>query len=204
MQATIRRALALAGVFAFGLVLYWTGNGAAQSLPNRWPTDESLFGVEGWVVGQPQVTQAHGVSYISRTYTRADGQTAVLNVATSTSAKAIYRAGAEVPFLGSGFDVDAPPAGAIPPAAGRSALLIRQGPRAGALLYSYGERRGVLGNGPVAWALVGVDAMLGRSNDYYLASVLVPYDPGAMAVGAGFVDLSDVILPRLAAWYGAA
>jgi len=109
-----------------------------------------------------------------------------------------------VPFLGSGFAVDAPPANSIPEAPGRSALLVRQGNQAGALLYSYGERRGSLGNGPLAWALVGVDGVLGRSNDYYLASVLVPYDTGAMKVRSDFVDLSNVILPRLAAWYGAA
>jgi hypothetical protein len=204
MQATSRRALVLAAVFAVGLAVYWGGNGAEQSLANRWPTEESVYGVDGWVVGDPSVSQAHGVSYVSRTYTRADRQTAVLSVATSSSAKAIYRAGAEVPFLGSGYAVDAPPPDAIPSAPGRSALVVRHGNQAGAVLYVYGERRGALGNGPLAWALVGVDAVLGRSNDYYLATVLVPYDSGSRMVRADFVALADAVLPRLAAWYGAA
>jgi hypothetical protein len=189
-------------VFAVGLVVFWAGNTALRSMQNRWPTDESLFGVDGWVVGDASVTHAHGVSYVTRAYTRSDGQSAILNIATSTSAKAIYRAGVEVPFLGSGFAVDAPPTDSISPAPGRSALLVRQGSLARALLYSYGEHRGPLGNGPLAWAFVGIDAVLGRTNDYYLASVLVPYDSDARAVRLDFLQLSDVILPRLAAWYG--
>jgi hypothetical protein len=204
MQTTDHRALVVAAVFAVGIALYSGGAGPAQALANnRWPTEDSVYGVDGWVADEPNLAQAHGVSYIGRTYRRPDGQAAVLTVATSASAKAIYRAGAEVPFLGSGYAVDAPPPDSIPSAPGRSALLVRHGNQAGAVLYAYGERRGPLGNGPLAWALVGVDAVLGHSNNYYLASMLVPYDSGSMTVRPDFVELADVVLPRLAAWYGA-
>lgn len=204
MQSTDRRALIVAALFAVGFALYWVGGRPAQGLENRLPTEEAVYGADGWFVGQPSLSHAHGVSYVSRTYGRPDGQAGVLTVATSTSAKAIYRAGAEVPFLGSGYSVDSPPPDSVPSAPGRSAILVRQGSRAGAVLYAYGERRGPLGNGPLAWAMVGVDAVLGRSNDYYLASFVVPYDSGTMKVQPDFVALADAVLPRLAAWYAAA
>ena len=33
---------------------------------------------------------------------------------------------------------------------------------------------GLLGNGVLGWSFVGLDAVLGRGNDYYLATLVVP------------------------------
>ena len=207
MQGTPLRALMLAGIFGVALVLYWAGSGSAQGVGQRWPADESVYGVDGWSVGQLSVEHANGVDYLTRTYSRgAEGRAeeALLTVATSASAKAIYRAGAEVPFLGSGYAVDSVPLGSVPPRPDRAALLVHRGGQAAIVMYAYGERRGLLGNGALAWGYVGLDAILGQTNDYFFVSMLVPYNSAQMPVAPGFVELADTVLPKLASWYAAA
>ena len=203
MQGPQIRALILTAIFAAGAVLNWAGSGSARA-EARWPADNSFYSIPGWSASEPAVTQANGVDFVTRTYLRpgdSSASAAVLTVATSPSSKAIYRAGADVRFLGSGYAVEDPPLNSIPSAEGRSALIVRRGSQAGAVLYAYGEQRGLLGNGPLAWAWVGVDAVLGRSNDYYLATLVVPYDPITMKVDPEFIALADAVLPALAAWY---
>jgi hypothetical protein len=166
----------------------------------RAPDDTRLFAVEQWTAGPAKTEMAHGVQFVERGYRR-DGLSASLAIATSSEAKRIYRAGAEVPFLGSGYTVNPAPPSLVPPAPGRSAMILHREQEAWLLLSTYGERRGLLGSGPLAWGMVAVDALLGRPNDYYLLRLLAPLDRLDGDRVADVVALADTLFPRLAAWY---
>jgi hypothetical protein len=168
----------------------------------RWPTDDAVYAVDGWTSGQLVVESAHGVTIISRNYRRADGTTASLAISTSPEAKRIYRAGAAVPFLGSGYTVDLAPPSLVPPVNGRTALLVQREGALGLLLYGYGERRGPLGNGIVGWGAVVLDGISGRSNDYHLTRIFVPLEKLDSVTVPAALTLAETLMPRLAAWYG--
>ena len=71
------------------------------------------------------------------------------------------------------------------------------------LLYTFGERRGLLGNGWLGWAMYGLDTLVGRSNDYYLLRIIAPLTGRDAARDAQqAVQLADTVFPRVAAWYG--
>jgi hypothetical protein len=71
-------------------------------------------------------------------------------------------------------------------------------------MYAYGERRGLLGNGPLAWSLAMLDGVLGRPNDYY--KVFLSAGAGGLNSGlAGEVSsLAGTLFPRIASFYAAA
>lgn len=176
---------------------------AQQSAAPRWPTDDAVYALDSWASSSVALTQANGVQHITRTYSRPDGLAATFVISTSTEAKRIYRAGAEVPFLGSGFSTSVPDATLVPPKPTRSAILATRGDEVLLEMHAYGERRGLLGAGPLAWGLSGWDGLVGRSNDYYLARIIMSPPKLDADTGQAAGALADVLFARLAAWYAA-
>lgn len=157
----------------------------------------ALLAVDGWQAGDASVNLANGNAYLVRSYERG-GAPLTFELTTGPTGKNIYRAPAEVPYLGNGYTVEAAPASVTDRLApGESAFVARSGARAWLEVHAYGERRGVIGNLVAGWALVAFDLVLGRSNDYYLERVVAPLDgdPGSA------VDLAHSLFPRVSAWY---
>jgi hypothetical protein len=168
----------------------------------RWPADGDVYAIDGWTVGPATVdTSRPGLAMISHQYTQERTRATVV-LTTSPNAKAIFRAGAAVPFLGSGYSIEPAPADLVPEAGSREAFVARRGNEAWLQLSIYGERRGQFGSGVIGWALSIVDAQLGRANDYYLARIVVPFDEGDRSATQRSVALADSLFPRLAGYYG--
>src|SRR5262249_30273419 len=119
---------------------------------------------------------ANGNSYITRDYTAANGGRAQFILTTSQNVKTVYRAGADVPFLGSGYQSVPLSAEANAAAHDRNVSLLRRGDSGWLQVYAYGETDGQFGNGAVGWGLAIFNTVVGRTTDYYLARVLVPAD----------------------------
>jgi hypothetical protein len=193
-----RRALILAALFGVVAVAVFSVSASSTEAQPRFPTDDSIYAVDGWTVSAPTVEGRTGVQFISREYLRADGAQARLNLTTSPQAKLVYRAGADVPFLGNGYSIEAAPADVLAPNAGRTVQIARRGSEAWLQIAWFGERRGVLGNATTAWGFAVFDLILGRANDYYLARVLVPYE---QINAANAVQLANTLFSRLASFY---
>jgi hypothetical protein len=206
MQNTTIRYIVLVAVLLLGAWLGATIDASRVERAARWPSEDAVFAAGGWTVSRETIQESwHGVRVIQRTYRRSDGKVATLSLVSSPDAKYIYRAGAEVPFLASGNLVSPAPVELVAPAPGQSAEIIR-GPddRAWLQVYAFGERRGLLGNGPLGWGMVAVDAVLGRPNDYFLARVLVPLaEANDQTAAREAANLAALVFPRLSAWYSA-
>ena len=63
------------------------------------------------------------------------------------------------------------------------AMVARHGTEQWLVMYAYGERRGLLGNGPRAWTWAIMDGLLGRPNDYYKLYLMTRSDQGVGQVG---------------------
>jgi hypothetical protein len=160
------------------------------------PGDAELA-VNGWQASDASLSLANGNAYLVRSYERG-GAALTFELTTGPTGKNIYRAPAEVPYLGNGYTVEAaPPSVTDRLAPSESAFVARSGARAWLEVHAYGERRGVIGNLVAGWALVAFDLVLGRSNDYYLERVVAPLDAGPAAA----VDLAHSLFPRVSAWY---
>jgi hypothetical protein len=195
----------LIGLLAIGVGLLAVVDEQAPARAPRWPREDALYAVDGWRVTPATVDVPHPGSppFITRRYVRPGVRPAQLTFSTSPDAKSVYRAGGDVPFLGTGYVVEPAPATLVPPASGRTAIIIRRESEVGLVLYAYGERRGLLGNGPLAWGFVGLDAVLGRPNDYVKMSLIAPLDGLDSPAVQAAVSLADTVFPRLAAWYDA-
>jgi hypothetical protein len=173
----------------------------AQAAEARWPSENALYAVPGWAVGPASVDfVAPATHVVTRRYARSGGPSTLVVLKTASEAKHIYRTGAEVGFLGGGYTVEPAPASLVPAATGRSALIARRENERWLVVYGYGERRGLLGNGAPAWGLALLDGTLGHPNDYYLLSVMVRLDEDE-AKAAAATDLANVLFPRVAGWY---
>jgi hypothetical protein len=207
MHGLYYRAFALTGLFLLsGFVLRATDSPAPISIA-RWPTEDMVFQVEGWQFDPAQTETINGVQFVTRAYHHAagNGSAATLVLSTSPEAKRIYRAGPEVPFLGNGFSVQPLAAvGQFSPIR-YGAFVGTRGDEGWLQLSTYGERRGSLGNGPLAWGLTVFDAALGQSNDYYLIRLLVPTPASGVdgQVVQSAESLADALFARLTAWYAA-
>lgn len=201
MQVTQFRCLILIGLFAASALLLAGIDGPRPGTEARWPSEAATYTVDGWTASSTRVDTAHGVTFATTIVRRADGLIAEVALATSPEAKRIYRAGAEVPFLGNGYTVDPAPPSLVPPAPERGALLVRRGNDLRLLLHTYGERRGLLGHGPLAWGAVALDAVAGRPNDYYRIAVLAPLGGLDPRAAREVTSLADALFPRLATWY---
>ena len=194
------RYLVLGIVFgAFAILVANLTPPATEPVP-RMVTDASVFSVDGWSVTAPDDGGRPGVAFITRDYRSATtGTQAELSITTSPNVKSVYRAGPDVPFLGTGYAVEPAPADLVPPAKNREAQIARRGSEAWLQLATYGERRGLLGNGILGWSTAIVDLTLGRPNDYYLVRMLMPIDKRSVVAG---LQLADTLFPRLVSYYG--
>ena len=71
------------------------------------------------------------------------------------------------------------------------------------VMYSFGERRGLLGNGPLAWTLAVLDGIVGQPNDYYKLYLSARMNQNDQQVGLDVADLARTLFPRVATWYAA-
>lgn len=185
--------LALAGAGLYSALGEARGTGTI-----RWPLADAVYAVDGWTVG-PEHQEDSG--FITRAYSSPDGRVVTLSLFSNQAPK-LYGAGAEVPFLGSGYTVQAAPAGLTSSlASGVHMLVARQGADEYLVAYAYGERRGLLGNGPLAWSLAISDGLLGRENDYYKLYLSARADASDANAGSEVSQLAGSLFPRIAAFY---
>jgi hypothetical protein len=188
----------LCGAVMLNLIL------AAQHPPAgpEWPTQSDIYALSGWQTGSPVVESAWGISHISRPYRAADGSTATLVLSTSPEAKSLYKSGADLSFVGAGYSVQSVAPDLVAPAPGRAAEIVKRERETLLLIYTFGERRGLLGNGWLGWTMYGLDTLVGRPNDYYLLRVIAPLTASNATLDAvQAVQLADTVFPRVATWY---
>lgn len=188
----------LSGVAVLNLIL------TIQPEPTtpRWPTSDDVYRVAGWTMAAPQAQSAWGITHITRTYSGAHAEVVSLIISTSPDGKSLYKAGADLAFLGQGFTASDVSSQLVPPAPSRGAKFVRRDNETTLLLFAFGERRGLLGNGALAWTLYGFDALLGRPNDYFLLRIVAPLrDPDSSSELRAATELADTLFPRISAWY---
>jgi len=203
MQGREFRSAVLIALLLVGGSLYAAMGEPSPTAPQRWPRNEDLFNIERWVSGPETVEVVNGSTYVSRALHGPDGTQATLTLVTNQNVK-VFAAGAEVPFLGSGYDVGPASSDLMLSAPGRQELVAQRGSERWLVIYTYGERRGLLGNGPVGWGLALFDGLLGSSNDYYKLYLTVPLTSyEAAATARQSAALADTLFPRIANWYSA-
>lgn len=201
MPATNRQ-LILAATLAVGVAAQVVGVGPPAATP-RWPASPAVFEVAGWSTGDPGMDSRAGTVFVNRRYMSTDGRVgAVLGLVTSTDAKRVYRAGADVPFAGSGYSISTATEGLALGSSDRSVFLASRAGGSVLVFATHGERRGLVGNGLAGWAFAIFDGLLGRSNDYFEATLVVSLDSesDATARRAGAV-LADRVFAQIAEWY---
>ena len=106
-----RRSTVLLVLFAGVAWLLASMSAPIESAPPRWPADgSSLYQVDGWTVSPAQLDSSRpGLAMVTHTYLNANGTRATFVISSSPMAKAVYRAGAAVPFLGNGYTVEPAP-----------------------------------------------------------------------------------------------
>ncbi len=114
----------------------------------RWPAADDVYMVEPWSVGSQAIednTNHAGVvtHLVTRVFRSPNGGAASLTVLSNQAPK-LYGAGAEVPFLGSGYTVQ-PARADLDPGVddGVGALVAQRGTEQWLVMYAYGERRGL-------------------------------------------------------------
>jgi hypothetical protein len=133
----------------------------------------------------------------------ADGSHVIFVLTTSENPKTVYRAGADVPFLGNGYENVPLSPDSAGFAKGRNLAYLRRGDDGWLQTYVFGERRGVIGNGVVGWGFAVLDTVLGRPDDYYLLRVMLSTTSGAPQDVQRAVSFADVLFPRIEEWYAA-
>lgn len=167
----------------------------------RVPRDDGVYAVESWAMGP--LTSGDGsnnTAQASRLYRRSTGLAATLTIFSNQAPK-LYGAGAEVPFLGNGYAVEPLVSGADVGTSSIQGLIARQGDERWLVLFAYGERRGLLGNGLVPWTLAFIDGLVGSSNDYYKLYLASRIDQPDANATRDVVDLANTLFPRIAASY---
>jgi hypothetical protein len=177
--------------------------------PTRWPSEDSFFALPGWSVGPADLQLGDGDqstgALLRRDYVDLAGRHFTFDLWSNPEpqAKMLFRKGPDRDFQGAGYLTESVSADIATPPPGGGVLIARRGPDAWLVVYSYGERRGLLGNGPMAWSLAEWDGLVDRPNDYFLARVAVPFADDQAAADEA-VDLANVLFPRLVSWYAAA
>jgi len=145
-----------------------------------------------------------GTVFVNRRYMSADGRVgAVLGLVTSPDAKRVYRAGADVPFAGSGYSISTPTESLGLGSSERSVFLASHAGGSVLVFATHGERRGLIGNGLAGWTYAVLDGLLGRTNDYFEATLVVALDnEGDTAARRAGAVLADRVFAQIAEWYG--
>jgi hypothetical protein len=186
----------------YGVSLLLTRDG---STPARWPENENLYQVNGWIAGpldSQSFEKPEPGAILQRAYRRAVGESAQLVIWTVPQpyAKTLFRKGPDRDFLGAGYTSTAAPSEIARPTHG-GARLARRGDEVWLLLYTFGERRGVLGNGIDGWLFAELDALLDRPNDYFLIRAGVPIGGAGTSDSNAAVGLVDTLAQRVSSWY---
>jgi hypothetical protein len=84
---------------------------------------------------------------------------------------------------------------------GVNALVAQRGAERWLALYGYGERRGLLGNGPLPWTFALFDGIVGRPNDYYKLYLTSRIDRVDPTQASDVARLAGALFPRIADWY---
>jgi len=192
-------------IFLASLLLAAAGGYMFQAAPRgvgdaRWPEDDGFYALDHWSVGPQRVELVNGAQFVTRVFQHSGEAPATLTIVTSREPK-VYGAGAEVPFLGNGYSVQPAPAEVFAGVHGVGGLIARGSSDQWLVMYAYGERRGLLGNGPLAWTLAAVDGVLGWPNDYYRLYLIRRIDVLDQASARGMVELADTMFSRVARWY---
>jgi hypothetical protein len=172
-----------------------------QTAEARWPIQYPVYAAPGWAVGAPKAHSVPRKTIVERTYLHSDGTVANVTISTSTEATRIYGPGVDTGLLGDGFGMTPAPIDLVPPVAGREGALAQRHDGKWLMVYAFGERRGLLGNGPRAWGAAASDLVLGRPNDYYMVQIVTKLDRLDGPATRRIVALADTILPRIAGWY---
>lgn len=202
MQSTCVRALVLAAVLLLGAGLY-AAVGRRENARPRWPESDTVYLAQGWVASAESVSNGTDTTaLITREFRSPSGARATLTEVVSRAPK-VYGPGPEVPFLGTGYAVEGVPAtaGSAIGASDVGTLVANRGDERWLVMYAYGEDRGLLGNGPVAWALALADGILGRPDDYYKLYLAARTDGLGPEVDDEVAALARELFPRVAAWY---
>jgi hypothetical protein len=188
-----------------GLMLVGVGvsaglSGSHSAAVARWPATDAVFAVPGWSPGPEHVEHIDGYTFVSRSLKGPLSETATLTIVADQTAK-LFGAGAEVPFLGSGYDVTPLPTELAPTARGLDGLVAQRADERWLVLYAYGERRGLLGNGPVGWSTAVADGVIGRDNDYFKIYLMTPISELDSRDALAAVQLANTLFPRIVGWY---
>jgi hypothetical protein len=167
----------------------------------RWPESASDFAVEQWTVGSENVEQTNGSTYVTRALQGPRGASASLVIVTSRSAK-LFGPGADVPFQGNGYDIGPTAPDLLTTDSGVNGFTASQGNERWLVLYAFGERRGLLGNGILGWSAAVFDGVLGKENDYYKIYLLTPLGGQDSSVAQESAQLARTLFKRIACWYG--
>jgi len=204
MQAANFRYLILTVVLLAGAGLYTAFGEPRGSGTPRWPDSPTLYTADRWSAGpqsvEHNVSSGNQTDLVTRVFRNQAGATATLTLVTNQAPK-LYSAGAEVPFLGNGYTVE--PASAPVAGNGVNALIAQRGPERWLVMYAYGERRGLLGNGLLPWSLAIADGVLGQPNDYYKLYLATRVDRADPQLDRDLADLAQTLFPRISAWYSA-
>jgi hypothetical protein len=168
----------------------------------RWPADDAVYASDAWTMAPLTVEHSsNNTDIVSREYRGANGIQATLSLVTNQAPK-LYGPGAEVPFLGSGFTVEqAPSATTSGDWPGIGSLTAVRGQEHWLVMYAYGERRGLLGNGPLAWTLALLDGLMGSPHSYYKMYLLTRMDPSNPSTTLAVAQLASSLFPKIAGWY---
>jgi hypothetical protein len=203
MQTANSKYVFLAAILLVGAGVYAAVGETTDSGAPRWPQSDAVFSADSWVVGPLQVEHSsNNTDLVTRTFRNSSGATATLTLVANRAPK-LYAAGADVPFLGNGYAVQ-PAAADIGTGDGVSALVAQKGSEQWLVAYAYGEQRGLLGNGPLAWTLAVTDGVLGRPNDYYKLYLSARTDGLGPGVDRQVVELARGLFPHIAGWYATA
>jgi hypothetical protein len=208
-MATNRQYLSLLAILVVGLALSGLAGGERTLAPAHWPASDSVYEVDGWSM-QPAIVEAdanpqQSLAIVQRAYWRAgeNPATFVLWTQPQPQAKTLLRKGPDRDFLGAGYTSAPAPAELAASQPGRGALIARRGDDdAWLVLYTYGDRRGLVSMDLMAWVFAESDAFFDLPNDYFLARILVPFNASVASPPiAQATSLADVLFPRLASWY---
>jgi hypothetical protein len=204
MQTASLRYLFLILTLLGGAGLYAVLGEPSTAGSPRWPEADSVYGVQPWAAGPLVVNSGTSqTGQISRVFRNPSGAVATFTMFSAQAPK-LYGAGAEVPFLGNGYSVE-PASGELVPANahGVNGLIARRGTEQWLVLYAYGERRGLLGNGPLPWTLAILDGLAGHPNDYFKLYLATRLDEASSDAGRSVSNLAGTLFPRVASWYAA-
>jgi hypothetical protein len=203
MQIAHLRYFVLTIVLLAGTGLYAVFGEPRGSGTPRWPQASTVYAVDTWSTGPESVEHfsdsGNNIDRVTRMYRNSAGVTATFTILTNQAPK-LYGVGAEVPFLGGGYTVSSAPHDV---GAGVGALVAQRGTEQWLVVYGYGERRGLLGNGPLPWTLAFIDGITGQPNDYYKLYLFARSDPVDARTSRDVTELAGTLFPRIAAWYAA-